>query len=184
MNEIEWDDAIVIKVAKVNNFDRNCHFVAKSDGKIWKDDHPTGAIDAAYYGEDKYDMAKRIDHDYNLEFYDLDIVGSFTSRLSGSNRSYFGDTPGESVSYIEFPKTQSVDHNITDADTIEQQIIDILNEKGTTHYVDILDNYIVEDKLDDDIPDYDKFKQKLESMSEDTKIYVPSGRNRTWWNIK
>lgn len=184
MSDTDFSDPEVVEVAKIDNLERDCCFIAKKNGKIWKDDHPTGAVDAAYYGEDKYDMAILVDDDFDLDFYEVEIVGSFTSRLKGSVDTFLGDSPGESVRHIDFPKVQSIDHCLTDSNTIEGQIIDILEENGATHYVDILDNYMVDCELNRSKPDYDGLKSILEEMSENTRVYVPSGRTRTWWDIK
>lgn len=184
MTEPDWSEAEEVGVAWVDNLRADNQFVATdNNGNYWKDTYPAGSVEAAYAGEDD-DEAERIEKPEGITFYPVEITGYYYGRRGNEDDFSMGDTPGETLIGLSFPE-QSLNHeNVTDAKTVEEQVIDVLSTlDGGVYITDIIDRFN-KDALEEPTPDKDELISILSGMADDNKVRRARGDYDTWWDVR
>lgn len=181
----DWSSSRIVYVSRVDNLRYNCKFVATNDDYVWKDTPNQKSVDAAFYG--KKERAKTIPYEYVDEvcWTSVEIISGYYARKKNekSSSEKVGDTPFEAVSYLEFEEVYSIDRDpITQSQSIDEQIIDILRyHTGSVHYTS-LNNYMNKKQLNDG--EYtNNMKKHLIELSQSENIY-PTTDNKDWWSIR
>lgn len=163
------DHITELQVAVLETKDNGVPVFAATDGdRYWKDDHPTCAVDAAFYGEDRYDNAIELPEEPDVDWYDIEILDGFNARYSDDNGSgMLGDTPGEAVSYLSFEADESFPA-VTEAPTLEEQLEDIVTESPGVLHDDLeMIHWVVNDDVLNTTPTLEEVEAVLDVLAAD-----------------
>lgn len=165
------DDHITeLQVGVLETKDNGVPVFAATDGdRYWKDAHPTCGVDAAFYGEDRYDNAIELADEPDVDWYDIEIMEGFHARYSDdSGYGMLGDTPGEAVSYLSFDEDEAFPA-VTEAATLEAQVEDILTARtGSIHELTMI-HWVVNDDALDTNPTLEDVENALDRLVEEAE---------------
>lgn len=182
---MNWDSSRTVYLAKVSNLRYGCEFVATNDDLVWVDTKKEKSVDAAFYG--KKDMSRTIPYDYvdHMSWTPVEIISGFYARKkNGDQESMIGDTPFESVSYLQFDDKYEIDRpNITDSNKLKNQICDILRYHTGSVHLETIQNYLNYSKLDKKEYSITQIESEVVSLSETKSVYSTKDGNK-WWSIR
>lgn len=181
---MNWNGSKLVYVAKVNNLRYDCHFVATNDDVVWKDTPDQKSVNAAF--KNREDMAETIPYDNisNVGWTAVEIRPGCYARFKNAEEYQVGDTPYEATKYLDFDEVYEIDRdNITEKETLEGQIVDILRKlHGSVHYTTI-PNYINYREISSSSMKPESILEELDSMEPRTSVYRTKDGD-DWWSAR
>lgn len=181
---MRWENARLIHVAKVDNLRYDCNFITTNDDTVWKDTPDSKSVNLAFQQKDEkgeHLQYNQVDH---ISWEMVRILPGFTAKIDGTNEYKSGDSPHEAVKYLDFPNVYSIDRDpITTSDSLNKQIIDILQyHTGSVHYT-IISKYLNYSTLDIDTLSNEETKEILGDIETSDSVYRTTDSD-SWWSYR
>jgi hypothetical protein len=181
---MNWENARLVHIAKVDNLRYNCEFIATNDDYVWKDTPSQKSVNACFYNDE--DLAETIPYEqvHNISWSAIRIAPGYYAKFKDGDEHQVGDTPHEAVSYLEFEDVYSIDRPaITQENNIQDQVVDILRKlHGGVHYSTI-PNYLNYTEIDQNSVSNNEIIDILEDLEKRTSIYKTTD-SPMWWSAR
>lgn len=180
-----WENAYLVHTAKIENLRYDCHFVTTNDTYVWKDTPNESAVTAAFKSDKT--IADTISHNRvdDVSWTTVEVKSGFEARIRGEEETAVEDTPGRAVEGLSFPETYDIKREqITNADEVETQIVDILKSLNGAVNVQTIPEFLNYQSLDIEEITIQETTEKLIKMEEHTNAYRTRGNDTNWWSAQ